>query len=55
MASHFYRGLAWLPALKGAIAAAVTCWIMGLGWPATLVVVSIGSMSAAFFARGKVG
>jgi len=55
MASPFYHRLAWLPALKGAIAAAVTCWIVGLGWPATLVFVSIGSMSAAFFARRKAG
>jgi hypothetical protein len=54
MASLFYGRLAWLSAFKGATAAAVTCWIMGFGWPATLVLVSIGFISAAFFARRKV-
>jgi hypothetical protein len=54
MASLFNRRLAWLAALKGAVAAAVTCWIMGFGWPATLLLTSIGFVSAAFFALRKV-
>jgi hypothetical protein len=55
MASLFYSRLAWLSALKGAVAAVVTCWIMGFNWPATLLLTSIGFVSAAFFARRKVG